>query len=98
MSGVFAGERYAVVGLGRNGMPVAKALSAMGAEVAVWDDDVGRRAAAPFPLLGSPMSLRGFTALVLSPGIPHALPQPHPAAQAARAARIPILSDAELLY
>ena len=95
MSGVFAGERYAVVGLGRNGLPVAHALVAMGAEVAVWDDE---REEPGLPLLPQPFDLRGFTALVLSPGIPHALPRPHPAATAALTAGIPILSDAELLY
>jgi UDP-N-acetylmuramoylalanine--D-glutamate ligase len=95
---VFAGERYAVVGLGRNGVPVARALASLGAEVAVWDDNPELRQAAALPLLGSPDDLAGFTALVLSPGIPHRLPAPHPAAEAARAADIPILSDAELLY
>jgi UDP-N-acetylmuramoylalanine--D-glutamate ligase len=95
---VFAGERYAVVGLGRNGVPVARALASLGAEVAVWDDNPELRQAAALPLLGSPDDLAGFTALVLSPGIPHRLPAPHPAAEAARAAGVPILSDAELLY
>ncbi|WP_048859979.1 Mur ligase family protein, partial [Acidisphaera rubrifaciens] len=37
-------------------------------------------------------------ALVLSPGIPHRLPAPHPAAQRAAEAGAPILSDAELLF
>ena len=54
--------------------------------------------AAGLPLLAAPDDLAGFTALVLSPGIPHRLPAPHPAADAADAAGIPILSDAELLY
>ena len=39
-----------------------------------------------------------LAALVLSPGIPHVLPKPHPLAAAARAAGVPILSDAELLF
>ncbi len=39
-----------------------------------------------------------FDALILSPGIPHHLPAPHPVALRARAAKIPILSDAELLF
>ena len=95
MTGLFAGERYAVVGLGRNGLPVAHALLEMGAEVAVWDD----RAIPPgLVSLPQPFDLAGYTALVLSPGIPHTLPTVHPAAAAASAAGIPILSDAELLY
>ena len=96
MSGnIFSGERYAVVGLGRNGLPVARRLAALGADVAVWDD---RLEAPGLPLLTQPFDLRGFTALVLSPGIPHLLPSAHPAADAARAAGVPIISDAELLY
>ncbi len=42
--------------------------------------------------------MAGLDALVLSPGIPHRLPAPHPFAAAAIAAGVPILSDAELLY
>ena len=95
MTQVFAGERYAVVGLGRNGLPVAHALLEMGADVAVWDDHAIPPGLTPLP---QPFDLTGFTALVLSPGIPHTLPSVHPAAVAARAAGIPILSDADLLY
>ncbi len=95
---LFAGRRFAVVGLGRNGLPVARALLAMGADVAAWDDRPEARAAAGLPLHDPALGLAGFEALVLSPGIPHRLPAPHPAALAARRAGIPILSDAELLF
>ena len=95
MSPLFAGERYAVVGLGRNGLPVAHALLAMGAEVSVWDDAAIPADLTPLP---QPFDLAGYTALVLSPGISHTLPTVHPASAAARAAGIPILSDADLLY
>jgi len=95
---LFAGHCFAVVGLGRNGLPVARALLAMGADVAAWDDRPEARAAAGLPLHDPALGLDGFEALVLSPGIPHRLPAPHPAALAARRAGIPILSDAELLF
>ncbi len=95
---LFHGRRYAVVGLGRNGSPAAASLAAKGADVAVWDDRPDARAAATLPLHDPTDGLAGFDALILSPGIPHALPAPHPAADAARAAGIPILSDAELLF
>ena len=35
---LFAGMKFAVVGLGQNGRPAATALAAMGAEVTAWDD------------------------------------------------------------
>ncbi len=95
---LFAGRRYAVVGLGRNGLPAAQALAAMGADVAVWDDSEAARAGAGLPLHDPARGYAGFDALVLSPGIPHLLPAPHAAAAAARAAGVPILSDAELLF
>lgn len=96
---LFAGRRFAVVGLGRNGLPVARALPAMGADVVAWDDKPETRAAATGMILRDPRQGDfAFDALVLSPGIPHRLPQPHPAAVRAREAGVPIVSDAELLF
>ena len=96
---LFAGRRYAVVGLGANGRPAADALRAMGAEVAAWDDNEAARAAAAGHVL---RDLRegalDFDAMVLSPGIPHRLPKPHPIAARAIAAGVPIVTDTELLF
>ena len=109
---IFAGRRFAVVGLGRNGLPAAHALAAMGAVVTAWDDQEDARAAL-LPLPQPPPSRGGgfdvelrdptsdiatYDALILSPGIPHRLPAPHPIAAAAIAAGIPVWSDAELLF
>ncbi len=96
---LFAGRRYAVLGLGRNGLPAAQALAAMGAEVVAWDDTVRPDAPPPGVTLADPAATIGtFDALVLSPGIPHRLPKPHPTATAALAAGVPVWSDAELLF
>jgi UDP-N-acetylmuramoylalanine--D-glutamate ligase len=140
---LFRGKRFAVVGLGRNGLPAAHALAAMGAEVVAWDDNETARVAAavasPSALPTAPswpgssgppvqppgsgeavrtsramtgraslgtLTLRNpvedrdfhYDALILSPGIPHRLPRPHPAAVRARDGGVPILSDTELLY
>ena len=97
----FTGRRYAVVGLGRNGMAAAAELARLGAEVLAWDDKPDARAAATQAgiAVGEPdFAAGGFTALVLSPGIAHTLPAPHRLATAARAAGLAILSDAELLF
>ena len=85
---VFSGRRYAVAGLGRSGRAAAAALRGFGADVTAWDDADGAR----------DVALDGFDALVLSPGIPHDLPRPHPAAVEARRAGVPILCDVELLF
>lgn len=99
---LFAGKRYAVLGLGRNGLPAARSLVAMGAEVVAWDDralpDPNSVDAAGLTLRDPMPDIASFDALVLSPGIPHALPKPHPTAAAALAAGVPVLSDADLLF
>lgn len=98
-AGIFHGKRFAVVGLGKNGLPAAEALSAMGAQVVAWDDKEAARAGATgFEVRNPAEGAFDFDALVLSPGIPHRLPKPHPAAERAIASGVPILSDTELLY
>ena len=96
---LFRGKRFAVVGLGKNGLPAALGLQRMGAEVVAWDDNPAARAAAFGVDLRDPsVGAFRFDGLVLSPGIPHRLPAPHPAAERARAEGVPILSDVELLF
>ncbi len=98
---VFAGQRFAVMGLGKNGLAAASALIAMGAAVSAWDDSPAPREAAAnagIPLSASLLEPPYPQALLLSPGIPHALPTPHPLAVRAGKLGIPILSDAELLF
>jgi UDP-N-acetylmuramoylalanine--D-glutamate ligase len=96
---IFVGQRIAVLGLGRNGLPASRALAAMGAEVLAWDDrDAARAEAAAAGVAVAPLAPRGMDALLLSPGIPHRLPAPHPVAAAFLAAGVPILSDVEFLY
>ena len=94
-STLFSGKRFAVVGLGKNGLPGrVRGCARWGADVVAWDDNPAMRAAASGLDLRDPS--RGsfdFDALVLSPGIPHRLPQPHPAAQRAIDSGVPILSE-----
>lgn len=97
----FSGERIAVVGLGKAGLPAALRLAEWGAEVTCWDDRPEARAAAEAAglTLGDPAAgAFRWDALLLSPGIPHLLPRPHPAAVAARAAGRPVLCDVEYLF
>jgi UDP-N-acetylmuramoylalanine--D-glutamate ligase len=96
-----AGQRIAVLGLGRSGYNAARALMKGGAVVMAWDDDATRRAscAAGGMPMADPAAIDWSKTdmLVLSPGIPHRFPKPHPAAEAARATGVPIVSDVELL-
>ncbi len=96
----FAGQRIAVVGLGKAGLPAARRLREWGAAVTAWDDAPARRdeAAAEGLHVADPAVHFAFDALLLSPGIPHLRPRAHPAAAAAREAGAPILSEIEFLF
>jgi UDP-N-acetylmuramoylalanine--D-glutamate ligase len=93
---------WAVLGLGASGRAVARALLAAGRTVWAWDDGEAARAAASaagIPLVDlAACPLGESAALVLSPGIPHTHPAPHPLAAAARAAGVEIIGDVELLF
>ncbi|WP_119459087.1 UDP-N-acetylmuramoyl-L-alanine--D-glutamate ligase [Rhodospirillaceae bacterium SYSU D60014] len=91
----------AVLGLGGSGLATGRALAASGAEIWAWDDSAERRAAAEMAGMSlTDLSRCDWTrpsSLVLSPGIPHTHPAPHPVAQLARNADCPIIGDIELL-
>jgi UDP-N-acetylmuramoylalanine--D-glutamate ligase len=91
----------AVLGLGKSGLATAQALAASGVDAWPWDDQPAKRAEAEalgltlVDLNACDWSLP--QALVLSPGIPHRFPAPHPITVAATDADCPIISDIELL-
>jgi UDP-N-acetylmuramoylalanine--D-glutamate ligase len=96
----FAGRRVAILGLARSGLAAARALAAGGAQILAWDDNQAVRAslAGEIPLCDlAAADWRQIGALVLSPGIPHSHPEPHPAVLRARAAGSEIIGDIELL-
>ena len=97
----FQGETVAVMGLARSGLASVGALVAGDARVLAWDDDVARRDEAT--RLGAEIvdlekaDLAVVSALVLSPGIPHTHPAPHPVVAHARCEGVPIIGDIEIL-
>jgi UDP-N-acetylmuramoylalanine--D-glutamate ligase len=97
----FKGETVAVMGLARSGLASVGSLVAGGAHVLAWDDNEERRAEAA--ALGATITdlesadLAVVSALVLSPGIPHTHPAPHPVAAHARCEGVPIIGDIEIL-
>lgn len=99
----FEGRRVAVLGLGRSGLATARALLAGGAEVICWDDGQDARAAAEAEGLVVQNLSRGDTLaqlalLVVSPGIPHLYPAPHPLIAAAMRAGVPVDNDIGLFF
>ncbi len=97
----FTGTPIAVLGLGKSGLSAARALQEYSADVRVWDDDPARRETAQdhgMPLVDlATADLGDVPTLLLSPGIPHSHPAPHPAVTRARAAGCEIVCDIELL-
>jgi UDP-N-acetylmuramoylalanine--D-glutamate ligase len=91
----------AVLGLGKTGLPSARALYASGVPVWAWDDKPEAMEAARTQGIdiADPMTapLENMRTLLLSPGIPHSFPAPHPAVVRAREAGLEIVSDIELL-
>ncbi|MCC7426121.1 MAG: UDP-N-acetylmuramoyl-L-alanine--D-glutamate ligase [Alphaproteobacteria bacterium] len=98
----FAGQTIAVMGLGRAGLPAARALAGWGARVLAWDDREPSRAEAARAGITladlAAADFAGIDALLLSPGIPHRLPRPHPVAARALGAGVPVLSEIEFLF
>ncbi|MEM9498485.1 MAG: UDP-N-acetylmuramoyl-L-alanine--D-glutamate ligase [Pseudomonadota bacterium] len=99
----FGGQRVAVLGLGRSGLSAAQALRAGGAVPLCWDDTQGARERAEaegFALhrLDRPEAYDGVVRLILSPGIPHLYPAPHPAVAAALEAGVPVDNDIGLFF
>ncbi len=97
----FAGQTVVVLGMGRTGKAAARAIQAGGGRVHVWDDNSALRTEArnldlqvtdPFLL-----DWKSVSALVISPGIPHTFPEPHPVALKAKNAGVPLISDVDLL-
>lgn len=90
-----------VLGLGRSGIAAAKALARGGADVWAWDDNEESRARAAKEGINivdlNDIDWREATSLILSPGIPHTHPAPHPIVTLARDAGCEIIGDVELL-
>ncbi|HEX6440736.1 MAG TPA: UDP-N-acetylmuramoyl-L-alanine--D-glutamate ligase [Stellaceae bacterium] len=96
----YRGRPVAILGLAKSGLAAARSLIAGGAEVLAWDDNPKLRdsLAGEIPLGDlTKAQWSKIAALVLSPGIPHSFPQPHPAVLRAREAGVEILGDLELL-
>ena len=106
ISRVWAGKRYAVLGLARSGKATVAALLASGAGVVAWDSDVDKREALANAAMDishdldnvslevvDPLTidLTGFAGVVVSPGVPL---NRHPIA--AHAGATPIIGDIEL--
>lgn len=99
----FDGHRVGVLGLGRSGLATARALAAGGAVPVCWDDSDGAREKAEaegFEIgdLRRDPAWEGMVALIVSPGIPHLYPAPHPIIERAYARGVAVDNDVGLFF
>jgi UDP-N-acetylmuramoylalanine--D-glutamate ligase len=94
---IMAGQTIGILGLGCSGMAAAASLHAAGVSIFAYDD---HKLDNPFEhgtlRAWQDWPWHDLDALVISPGIPHLHPTPHPAAARAAAANIEILSEVEI--
>jgi UDP-N-acetylmuramoylalanine--D-glutamate ligase len=99
----YDGHKVAVLGVSRSGLPTVRALLEGGATVLAWDDGAAAReaaagAGAEVVDLSRPGALEDVKVLVVSPGIPHLYPAPHPAVSAAWDAGVAVDNDVGLFF
>ncbi len=96
--GAYRDRKVGVLGLGRSGRAVARALAARGADVILFDDDPDTvaRALETGGRAGAPEDVSDLALLVASPGVPLTHPAPHPLIAAARGHGVPIAGDIDL--
>ncbi|MCL2439406.1 MAG: UDP-N-acetylmuramoyl-L-alanine--D-glutamate ligase [Alphaproteobacteria bacterium] len=93
-------KTIAILGLGKSGMSTLKTLKQHGVHIIAYDtDEVLRKEAAAIGASIVDLSNHDFTDVdyfLISPGIPHTFPKPHPAAERARLSGTPIISDLDI--
>ncbi len=91
-------ENIAVLGLGRAGLAAARLALDAGLSVVCFDDQMSGCESLPETCFVPPQGWdwAQLDALVISPGIPHEFPSPHPVAEQARKAGLPLICDIEL--
>jgi UDP-N-acetylmuramoylalanine--D-glutamate ligase len=98
----FKDQTIFILGLGRSGLSVSHSLLKAGGHVLAWDDkhearQLAREQGIPLANIHS-LNWHNIHHLVLSPGIPHHYPVPHPLISKALNAGLQPISDLEILY
>ena len=95
-------KKVMILGLGKSGRSLAHSLSNAGAQVFAWDDQEKARDAAQkegIPLKDiETIKWKTIDHFLLSPGIPHQYPAPHPAVTHAQMAHLQPICDLDILW
>src|SRR5258708_5022859 len=100
-SPAFKDQTVFILGLGKSGLSAAKNLRKSGARVLAWDDqeearNIARDQGIPMVHLES-LNWKDVDHFILSPGIPHQYPAPHPLIVEAQSAGLSPINDLEVL-
>lgn len=91
------GKRVGILGLGRSGLAAAASLLAAGAKIYGADDSHPTQIPDGGILANwADWPWDGLDLMVISPGIPHHHPEPHPAAKLAMDHGVPVVSEIEI--
>ena len=91
------GQNIGILGLGKSGLAAQKSLSAAGANLFVFDDfETNIQLPNLKKIKWENWPWNQLNAMVISPGIPHLHPTPHPAAEIARSKSVEIISEVEV--
>ena len=88
-------NRIAILGMGRSGQAVLDACIEDGILVNLFDDKGAAPQTEAYFRDFNDWDMDGLDAMVISPGIPHHYPAPHPAAKRCIDAGVPIISEVE---
>ena len=96
-------KKVGILGLGKTGLSVVKALEQAGALLTCWDDDKEKRAnlgvkGVTVKDLKNKNLLRELDLLIVSPGIPHLYPEPHAVVSLAYELNIRVDNDIGLFF
>ena len=96
-------KKVGVLGLGKTGLSVVNALQQAGALLVCWDDDKEKRvnlgvSGLTVEDLKNKNLLRELDLLIVSPGIPHLYPKPHPVVSLAYELNIRVDNDIGLFF
>ena len=96
-------KKVGILGLGKTGLSVIKAMEQAGALLTCWDDEKEKRVSlggsnVTVKNLNNKNLLRKLDLLVVSPGIPHLYPKPHPVVRLAYELNIRIDNDIGLFF
>jgi UDP-N-acetylmuramoylalanine--D-glutamate ligase len=99
----YDGHKVAVLGLGRSGLATGLALQAGGATAVCWDDNEAARVVAEaegllVADLNKDKAWEDVVSLIVSPGIPHLYPEPHPIVQKAWGNGVVVDNDVGLFF